>query len=314
MPDLEPQLRRYAEQLPVGPLPPFAAVRRRHRRRRQVRAGLAAVAVLLVAGGTTLTVRAYGGPDDLPPAATEVVPDRLTINGVPVERHEPTPVDWVQAANREARSLLVAAGTANRSTPDVCYPWTDVRVVAQGPQEVTLAANTYTASGAGPDVCTSEGRPQGEFRLELREPLGSRRIVQDGRDVHLLLTDTLLRAGVLPAGYADTPRFVEDGKSGTVDTRYPGPDPDTLLEISEGPRTQPRTDPDRTTSVDVLDRLTVRGHPAVLRQTTGFSDVRCLVWAETATTGVSVCSSGSPDAPLTGAQLATVAEGLVRNQ
>ena len=64
--------------------------------------------------------------------------------------------------------------------------------------------------------------------------------------------------------------------------------------------------------VRVLDRLTVRGHPAVFRQDGGFDDVRCLVWVESATTGVGVCSHGV-HAPLTAAQLATVAEGLVRS-
>ena len=64
----------------------------------------------------------------------------------------------------------------------------------------------------------------------------------------------------------------------------------------------------------VLGRLTVRGHPAVFRQSAGFPDLRCLVWAETASTGVAVCSRGAPTAPLSAAQLATVAEGLVRRR
>jgi hypothetical protein len=63
-----------------------------------------------------------------------------------------------------------------------------------------------------------------------------------------------------------------------------------------------------------LGRVTVRGHPAVFRQDRGFPDVRCLVWAETASTGVAVCSRGVPAAPLSAAQLATVAEGLVRSR
>lgn len=64
----------------------------------------------------------------------------------------------------------------------------------------------------------------------------------------------------------------------------------------------------------MLGRMTVRGHPAVLRQAAGFPDARCLVWAETASTGVAVCSRGVPAAPLSAAQLATVAEGLVRSR
>ncbi len=64
----------------------------------------------------------------------------------------------------------------------------------------------------------------------------------------------------------------------------------------------------------MLARLTVRGHPAVFRQYPRFPDVRCLVWAETVSTGVAVCSRGVPAAPLSAAQLATVAEGLVRSR
>jgi hypothetical protein len=138
--------------------------------------------------------------------------------------------------------------------------------------------------------------------------------VQDGRVLPVLLTDTRLHATELPDGYSGPPSVSEDGKPpGLTRTIYPGPDHDTFLEIDQGAVDQPPTDPGRSTAVQVLGRLTVRGHPAVFRQDAGFDDIRCLVWAETTTTGVAVCSHGTP-APLSAAQLAAVAEGLVSSR
>ena len=286
----------------------------RRRRWGVMQVAVSAVAVVVIAGGALLAVRLVGGADDQATGAgVGRPPAELMINGKTVHRQGATPIVSVQATDRAATRLLVLAGNENPAVPNPCYPWTDVRVVGQDDRTVTLAATTYVDRTGGSDVvCTAEGRPGGRFSVHLAGPLGTRRVVQDARVLPVLLTNTLLHATALPDGYARKPTVSDDPKPpGLTRTAYSGPDQNTSLEIDEGPIDQPPTDPQRSTMVQVLDRLTVRGHPAVFRQTPGFDDNRCLVWAETATTGVAVCSLGL-HAPLTAAQLATVAEGLVR--
>jgi hypothetical protein len=301
----------------TGGADPTTVVAARQRRRRQAQVALSAVAVLAVTGAALLVARIAGGPDGSAAeghAPGSRPPAELMINGRTVHREGPTPVRSVQATSRGASTLLVLAGTVNPDAPSPCYPWTDLRIVGQDDRTVSLAATTYVdRTGGSSVVCTSIGRPGGRFSLTLAAPLGDRRIVQDDRVVPVLFTDALLHATVVPDGYAREPTVIEEdpGQPGLIRTMHAGPDQATSLEIDQGPVDQPPTDPDRSEMVEVLDRLTVRGHPAVFRQTPKFDDNRCLVWAETATTGVAVCSLGT-HAPLTAAQLATVAEGLVR--
>ena len=287
-------------------------------RRRRVQIALSAVAVLVVAGGALLAARMHGaggsdGGSDRGSAAGSL-PAELTIKGKTVHREGAATIVSVQAANRSATALLVLAGNDNPPAPNPCYSWTDVRVIGQDDRTVTLAATTYVDRTGGSDViCTAEGRGVGRFPVQLAAPLGTRQVVQDGRVLAVLLTDTRLHATALPEGYSGPPTVSDDKPPGLTRTTYSGPDQDTFLEVDEGPVGQAPTDPARSAMVRVLDRLTVRGHPAVFRQDGGFDDVRCLVWAESASTGVAVCSLGAP-APLSAGQLAVVAEGLVRSR
>ena len=285
-------------------------------RRRRVQVALSALAVLVVAGGVLLAARMLGGGSDGGSDGGSVagsLPAELTIKGKTVHREGAAAIVSVQATDRSATTLLVLAGNENPPVPNPCYSWTDLRVVGQDDRTVTLAASTYVDRSGGSDVvCTDEGRGVGRFAVQLAAPLGTRQVVQDGRVLAVLLTDTRLHATALPDGYSRPPTVSDDKPPGLTRTTYSGPDQNTFLEIDEGPVGQPPTDPDGSAMVRVLDRLTVRGHPAVFRQDGGFDDVRCLVWAESATTGVGVCSHGV-HAPLTAAQLATVAEGLVRS-
>jgi hypothetical protein len=289
-----------------------AAVRRR--RRGLVPVALSAVAVLVIAGGALLAVRLVGGSDS--DATGGRLPAELTIKGKTMHRQGPTPIVSVQATDRAATRLLVLAGGQNPAVPDPCVPWTDVRVVGQDDRTITLAATTYVDRTGGPDVaCSGGGRGGGRFSVPLAAPLGTRRVVQDGRVVPVLLIDSLLHPTTLPAGYARRPSVEKDTEApGLTRSTYAGPDQDTSIEIDQGPVDHPPTNPRGSAMLAVLGRLTVRGHPAVFRQSAGFPDVRCLVWAETASTGVAVCSRGLPRAPLSAAQLATVAEGLVRRR
>jgi hypothetical protein len=289
----------------------------RRRRWGSVQVALSAVAVLVVAGGALLAVRLAGASgDDATGAGGARPPAELTINGKTVHREGATPIVSVQATDRAATRLLVLAGGENPAVPDPCDPWTDVRVVGQDDRTITLAATTYVDRAGGPDVaCSAGGRAGGRFSVPLAAPLGTRRVLQDARVVPVLLIDSLLHATVLPAGYATPPMVEKDNQApGPTISRYSGPDQDTRIEIYQGPVDQPPTDPRGSSMTVVLGRLTVRGHPAVFRQTAGFPDARCLVWAETASTGLAVCSRGVPAAPLSAAQLATVAEGLVRSR
>ena len=298
----------------TGPGEP-AVVRRR--RRGVVQVALTAAAVLVIAGGALLAVRLVGGSDEhATGAGGSRPPAELTIHGKTVHRQGATPIVSVQATDRPARRLLVLACCENPAVPNPCNPWTDVRVVGQDDRTITLAATTYVDRTGAPDVaCSGGGRGGGRFPVPLAAPLGTRRVVQDGRVVPVLLTNSLLHATVLPAGYARQPRVEEDTQvPGLTNSTYSGPDQDTRIEIGQGRVDQPPTDPRGSAVTVVLGRLTVRGHPAVFRQTGGFPDLRCLVWAETAGTGVAVCSRGVPAAPLSAAQLASVAEGLVRSR
>jgi hypothetical protein len=232
-----------------------------------------------------------------------------------VHRQGATSIVSVQATDRAATRLLVLACCENPPVPNPCHPWTDVRVVGQDDRTITLAATTYVDRTGGPDVaCSGGGRGGGRFPVPLATPLGTRRVVQDGRVLPVQLINSLLHATVLPAGYARQPTVEKDTQApGLTISRYSGPDQATRIEIYQGPVDQPATNP-RASGLTVLGRLTVRGHPAVFRQYPRFPDARCLVWAETASAGVAVCSRGLPAAPLSAAQLATVAEGLVRSR
>jgi hypothetical protein len=287
----------------------------RRRRSGSVPVALSAVAVLVIAGGALLAVRLVGGSDDDATGAGRL-PAELTIKGKTVHRQGATPIVSVQATDRAATRLLVLAGGENPAVPNPCNPWTDVRVVGQDDRTITLAATTYVDRTGGPDMaCSGGGRAGGQFSVPLAAPLGTRRVVQDGRVVPVLLIDSLLHPTVLPAGYAKQPKVEKEIQTpGLTRSTYPGPDQDTRIEIDQGPVDRSPTDPRGSGMSVVLGRLAVRGHPAVFRQSRGFPDVRCLVWAETASTGVAVCSRGLPRAPLSAAQLATVAEGLVRSR
>jgi hypothetical protein len=289
----------------------------RRRRWGLVQVALSAVAVLVIAGGALLAVRLVGGSDDQATGAgSGRLPAELTIHGKTVHRQGATPIVSVQATDRAATRLLVLACCENPTVPSPCHPWTDVRVVGQDERTITLAATTYVDRSGGPNVaCSGGGRGGGRFSVPLAAPLGTRRVVQDGRVLPVQLINSLLHATVLPAGYAAQPRVEKDTQApGLTTSTYSGPDQDTRIEIYQGPVDQPPTDPKGSAIVEVLGRLTVRGHLAVFRQTVRFPDARCLVWAETASTGVAVCSRGLPTAPLSATQLATVAEGLVRSR
>jgi hypothetical protein len=288
----------------------------RRRRRGVVQVALSAAAVLVIVGGVLLA-RLVGGSDDQATGAGGArPPGELTINGKTVHRQGATPIISIQATDRAATRLLVLAGGENPAVPDPCYPWTDVRVVGQDDRTITLAATTYVDRAGGPDVaCSAGGRGGGQFSVAIAAPLGTRRVVQNGRVLPVLLIDSRLHATVLPAGYAARPTVEKDAQTpGLTISRYSGPDQDTSIEIYQGRVDHQPTDPRGSALTEVLGRLTVRGHPAVFRETRGFPDARCLVWAETAGTGVAVCSRGLPAAPLSAAKLATVAEGLVRSR
>ncbi|HEY6748653.1 MAG TPA: hypothetical protein VI357_23435 [Mycobacteriales bacterium] len=288
----------------------------RRRRWGPVQVALSAAAVLVIAGGALLTVRLVGGSDEQATgAAAGRLPAELTINGKTLHRQGATPIDSVHATDRAATRLLVLACCENPAVPSPCHPWTDVRVVGQDDRTITLAATTYVDRTGGPDVtCSGGGRGGGRFSVPLAAPLGTRRVVEDDRVLPVQLINSLLHATALPAGYAAPPSVEKDTQApGLTISRYSGPDQDTRIEIYQGPVDQAATDP-RVSGPTVLGRLTVRAHPAVFRQYPRFTDVRCLVWAETASTGVAVCSRGLPTAPLSAAQLATIAERLVRSR
>jgi hypothetical protein len=156
------------------------------------------------------------------------------------------------------------------------------------------------------------------LRVQLQAPFAGRTLYDANRrdPVQVLDPTSLLRPSALPSGYASTGRLTLEDASpnarGAYALRsYPGRK-QASIEIYQGaPRSGPGPTGDGLADIEVVrSRPTVRGHPGVVHQARGFDDVVCLRWRERRDLVVSVCSRGNP-APLTAAQLVSIADGLV---
>lgn len=303
--ELSEALRHFSDQLPAPAVPPFTSVQRRRRYVLLRRAGisgstLAAVAVVVALTTGPSQHRQPSRIADTSPPAT------LTINGVTVHRAEPAAIQSIQAQNRQATTLLVIGGTQNPETPNQCQSWTDVRVLSESDTQVDIQATTYRDTRPQPPDtgCAAIGYPAGRFKLALAEPLAERTVVQSAVEQRVLLLDSLFHATTLPDGYTLADPIVGlESPDGLYLTTYRGPDQNTDIEIAEGARKQLGYE------VRSLGHFTVRGHDGAFEQDGSFDDTRCLSWTERAGTVLSLCTRGNP-APLTGQQLASVAERL----
>lgn len=322
MPETEDLLRSaFARQERRAPdaLRLLPAVRERVRRRRQRAIVGSAVAVALLVGTTALgtlvgqrkapaPVAAVGHRVDGPPPVT------LTVRGVAVRLVGPVELGAARLDPDDPAVLVVEAGNGVPGSPaSPCSPHYETRVLAQDDQAVEVAAYQYDTVerlGAG-EGCGRSLPPPLQHRLELGRDLGGRTVRSQGALVPVVDSERLLRATTLPTGYRREADLVvgaprdDPGRSTWVHT---GP-ADTALDVTQGPPGRGFASPELFAGEVVLARPVIRGHPARVSRTGGFTDLLCLSWAEREDLVVSVCSRGSV-APLDAPALVRVAEGL----
>jgi hypothetical protein len=284
----------------------FDAVLRRVRRRRRRQVTGAAVAVVLVVAGAALAAGHQASPATTAPLAT-TVPATMTVKGIPLELDKRLPFGSVLVASRQARALLVPAGT-RPVRPDGCHPWSMPFVLAQDDDRVVIGVYDYVLA-SGDRSCFAYGLGTAQLPLELGQPLGDRRVVdaQSGRAVPVVDQSRYLSPSAPPTGY----RVVTVGgvqRNGWAWPRYTqtwqGPH-GALLVLLEGPVGAMQVHVQHEGSV------TVRGRAGELVRVAGAGN-RCLRWEEAADDAVELCSQGYSQDVLTVDQLARVAEGLHR--
>jgi hypothetical protein len=143
-------------------------------------AGTAAAAALAVAG-----VHVAAGADyrvDGP------VPRQLTVDGVHLTLDQQVPVVSVSSAAGDPSLVVVDVGPTTALDADACAAYSTVRVTEQDERRVRVAAYSYRVDdGTAPaDVCAAPGFA-GHVTIDLRSPLGDRRVVEDGTDRVLVL-------------------------------------------------------------------------------------------------------------------------------
>jgi hypothetical protein len=282
-----------------------------HRGRRPWRPLLAvAASVLVVAGVAAIPIIRHAQHRKAPAAVAAPAPLPATIrrNGstftragaeawkFPVlDEHDPAVV-WIYAE--------VQGGPSCTFEPIA-------HVVSETADSVSVEVATFAPDPrpSTPQICHSIKLPPKRLQVTLQAPLGSRQLVDasTGTAQDVLDPAAVPTPQFVPAGYEAAPLMwsgTNSGKFPGVATRAYQAGANTQLEIDVGPSSELGKVGDV-----VLDRPTVRGHPAIVWQSAHFDDLTCLTWTERATRTFRVCSAGSP-APLDAATLVRVADSL----
>jgi hypothetical protein len=244
--------------------------------------------------------------------ATSALPPTYERDGTTLYLHGSDTLEAAFVDDPAAPVLRVAAGmdtTFSRGVTD-CAPLSVAAVEGETDTAVTVVVGRYgpSAQVADPLVCNDIGGAPFQLEVELSRPLGTRSVLDaTSGAVPVHTSDQLPPPAIVPLGY--TGGQLQADEDGTL-ARTWGTQDDQRLLLSRRPA---GTVSDRQ---EVLLTTTVHGQPAVATKDNGFADLLCLRWddAGTPSTGVWLCSSGSPAAPLSAEELLEVAESMPRLQ
>jgi hypothetical protein len=280
---------------------------------------LVAAPAVVLAAILAVTVGFFGSssaaPADRPAACPPAPPSSVPAPAATGLRRTGT-LSWqvgrLEGADRCRLVVQVITGGRGATPPTVCDPALEVSVGRRGGR---LVVTVHTLVAGGPDdpggggaevVCPAIGIEH-QLAVTLPAPLTGDTVIDGASGSARRLVDATARfePSYLPRGYHGPPG--SDAQFG-VDTRIWSGPPDAFLMLTQDDRPASRRERSSVGHV-VLGRPTVRGVRAVAFKDRGFDDLVCLRWAE-GRRRLTVCSLGSPRAPLPVAELVRVADGL----
>jgi hypothetical protein len=172
----------------------------------------------------------------------------------------------------------------------------------------TYAAETPTPSSGTQIACTDDLPAPARLKVVLQAPLGSRTLIDAFTDEPRTVLDpaTVLKPSYLPDGYTAGPVTWDAKVAGAAMRTYEGPGGNTFT-VTVGPASVNKP------IQNVIDHVTVRGHPATVSVDSGFAQDILIAWSEDATHAVAVyqMSAYDPSHPaLSAAELEQVANSL----
>jgi hypothetical protein len=266
-----------------------------------------AAAVLVVAAVAAIPIVRHAQDDNNRPAAVAsptALPSTIVVNGKTLTRFGTEA--WYSPILDERDPKVIWIQAEVQGGPSCTFEPV-AHVESETADAVAVVVATYAAPPLASTVaCVDIKLPPKRLKVTLQEPLASRRLVDAITTTQQDVLDpaTFPAPQFVPPGYEAEP-LQWDGKFDGVAVRtYLHGGNDSLAIKKGSPAAVGHVGP------VVLDRPTVRGHPATVWQDTNFEDLTCLTWSESSTVAFQVCSSGSPKAELDGATLVQVADSL----
>ena len=223
---------------------------------------------------------------------------------------------WSVPVLDEARSNAVyvwagqSGGTAEWGS--FCQSTPLARIVSQTRATATVAVATYAQPLPKPQPgegvgCPAVGLGAVRLTITLAQPLGTRRLVDayDGAARQVLDPATVLKPTYLPDGYTGGQATWSAQPPGIAVREYRGRGASLIVTV--GSAALNRHDE------HVIERTTVRGHPATVSNYRGFEQDILVAWSEDATHAVTVYQVSDYEKthpPLTADQLVRVANSL----
>ena len=215
--------------------------------------------------------------------------------------------DPVLAENRPNVVFVYAtAGGGTASWGSYCESSLIARVTSLTASTVSVAVARYAQPPAG-DACGGMGVGLTRLSVTLTRPLGTRTLVDanDGGARQVLDPAMVLKPSYLPPGYTGGQATWADQPAGAATRQYHGPGAE--LTITVGPAPLPQR------AVHIVERATVREHPATVSYSLGFEQDILIAWNEDATHAANLYQTSSYDKThpaLTAEQLVRIANSL----
>lgn len=319
---LDERLTRAGERFRANPTAPptlesmlEVAMRPRHR----ARLWLPVAASVLAVAGIAVAVPLTRSSQNVHPSSTAAVPptikrDDTTLYYVGDESWKDPVLDESSPNTVYIYAEVQPGGTA--SWGSYCGVDPVARIVSQTATAVTIAVGRYAAPPTTPSPgarigCTDVKLPPAKLKLVLTQPLHTRSLIdaQDGAARQVLDPATVLKPTYLPAGYTGGQATWNDdpvsGSTGNAVRIYSGQG--SMLTITVGPAPLPQR------AAHIIERTTVRGHPATVSYSPGFEEDILIAWNEDPTHAANLyqMSTDNQSHPaLTAQQLLRIADSL----
>lgn len=196
-----------------------------------------------------------------------------------------------------------------------CWAVPVARIVSQTATAVSVAVARYSEAPAQATLgsglaCTDEARGPLRLTVTLSQPLGARSLIDahDGAARRVLDPATVLKPSHLPDGYTGGQATWEppDSRSTGVALRtYEGSGGSLLITVGPASLNRPMA--------RIIERTSVRGHPATVSDDRGFEQDILVAWNEDSTSAVTVYGISAYDKAhpsLTAPQLVRIANSL----